>query len=95
MITQNLTLTEANTEYSLTLSENAVAFTMQARTAADVRFAFVSGKVAGSTAPYATLKAGAGFDNFPIDRRIKPGTALTIYFATSTPGTVLELIERS
>lgn len=34
----------------------------QCRTAVDVRFAFETGKVAGPTANYGTIKAGTGFN---------------------------------
>lgn len=45
-------------ESSLALPEGTKKVRMQCRTAVDVRYAFVTGKVAGPTAPYATLKSG-------------------------------------
>lgn len=50
-------LTAANTEYSLELPEGTKHLTIQAQDATAVRIAFETGKVAGSTAPYYTLKA--------------------------------------
>ena len=43
----NVTLTNANTEYSQELPPNVRSFAVQPRTAVDVRMAFVTGKVAG------------------------------------------------
>lgn len=58
----NVTCTSANTEYSQALPPNVRSFAVQPRTAVDVRMAFVTGKVAGSTAPFFTLKAGGAGD---------------------------------
>lgn len=78
-----VTLTLANTEYSASIS--AGAFEFRARTAVAVRFAFATGKVAGSTDPYATLNAGECF--------YAEGVAdCTLYLASSSAGTVVEVI---
>lgn len=80
-----VTLTGADTEYSLTLT-NATNVSCQPRTEADVRFAFESGKVAASVAPFVTMRAGS-----PIttpDGMIWSGT---MYFASSDAGTVVEV----
>jgi hypothetical protein len=70
----NVTLTNANTEYSQALPANCRKFEFQARTEATVRLAFVTGKVAASTAPYMTLKAGAsGYDHGGIFGRERQG----------------------
>ena len=84
--TINITLTSADTEYSQVF-EGVQKFTAQCRTASDVRFAYASGKVAGPTAPYMTLKAGAVLweDDISILKK-------TIYFASSDAGVVVELL---
>lgn len=81
-----LTLTNADTEYSYTLPANTKKFTIQARENVDVRFAFETGKVATSTDPYFTLKAG----NIWWEDNIN--TQSTIYFASSTADTNLEIL---
>lgn len=86
----NLTLTSADTEYSTSLPAGCAHFSFQCRTAFDVRFAFVTGKVAGSTAPYLTLKSGNAFSS-PEKLSLKPGFE-TIYFASSQAGVVVEVV---
>jgi len=54
----NLTLTDADTEYSQVLSKGTKYFSLQCRTAFDMRVAFRTGFVATPTAPYATIKTG-------------------------------------
>jgi hypothetical protein len=79
----NATLTLANTEYSQALAA-CKGIEFQARTAVDIRFAFVTGKVATPTAPYMTLKAGQWY--------IFDGSPTTLYLASATAGTVVEII---
>jgi hypothetical protein len=89
----NVTLTLPDTEYSQTLRVILAVtrrFEFQARTAADVRFAFVTGKVAASVAPYMTLKAGRYFDSGQVYMAV--GTAPTLYLASSAGATVIELM---
>jgi hypothetical protein len=82
----NVTLTNADTEYSQTLTDcKMVEF--QARTSVDIRFAFVTGKVATPTAPYMTLKAGQWY--------YYEGKPTTLYLASSTGGTVVEVLQWS
>ncbi|MFA5385748.1 MAG: hypothetical protein WC364_14025 [Eubacteriales bacterium] len=82
----NVTLTSANTEYSLALPAYSCNVTIQCRTAYDVRVAEVTGKVAGSTAPYWTIKASGGY----FDNNLK--TNKTLYFASAQAGVVVEVI---
>lgn len=97
---QSLTLTTGNTEYSLNLSPGCRAFTVQCRTAADVRMAFVTGKVASPTDPYYTIKSGTVYTS-PPNFATKLGTTSgqtgqatqTIYFANSAGSVVVELTE--
>lgn len=86
----NVTLTSANTEYSLELPANCRAWSMQARTAADVRFAFETGKVATPTAPYSTLKASGAFTSPELFQN-NTGS-LTLYLASATAGTIVEVV---
>ena len=79
----NLTLTSADTEYSQNVFESS-GIEFQARTSVDIRFAFVTGKVATPTAPYMTLKAGQWY--------FFEGGTSTIYFASATAGTIVEII---
>ena len=85
----NVTCTLANTEYSQIMPTNCRFFEFQARTEAILRFAFVSGKVAAPTAPYMTLKAGDYYYSPQIAQGVSPST---IYFASPTAGTVIEII---
>lgn len=82
----NTTLTNANTEYSQALPTNTREFRFICRTLFDVRYAFITGKVATPTAPYLTLPAGMEYssdnDNF---------ASTTIYFASATAGVIVEL----
>lgn len=83
----NLTLTLADTEYSQAISSRTKYWSAQCRTAFDVRYAFVTGKVATPTAPYATVKSGTWY-NTPE----KISWSGTIFFASSEAGVVVEII---
>lgn len=82
----NLTLTGANTEYSQALPAGTRKVCFRCRTAYDVRYAWVTGKVAAPAAPYQTLRASA---EYAMDG-IKLASA-TIYFASATAGVVMEI----
>ncbi len=86
----NLTLTDANFEYSAALPGGCQHFSFQCRTAFDIRFAFVTGKVATPTAPYLTLKSGGSFSS-PEKLSLAAGFE-TIYFASAQAGVVVEII---
>lgn len=85
----SVTLTSADTEYSQVLSTNCRRFEFQCRTEVMTRFAFVTGKVAASTAPFMTLKAGDWYDSGPINQGASPST---LYLASSTAGVVIEIL---
>ncbi len=87
--TYNLTCTVADTEYSQALDANCRGFEFQARTEAILRWADVTGKVAAPTAPYRTLKAGDYYASPQLNQLAAPST---LYFASPTAGTVVELI---
>lgn len=84
--TYNVTLTSADTEYSQALPSDCRAFSFRCRTSYDVRFAYVTGKVAGSVSPYQTLKANGEY----YKDSIHP-TSLTLYLASSEAGVVVEI----
>jgi hypothetical protein len=91
---RTLSMPTANTEYSITIPAECVYFSIQARGSNNIRFAFETGKVAGSVEPYATLKSGAGFDTGAIDRALRPGNPTILYVASNDSSVVLELFER-
>jgi hypothetical protein len=82
----NVTLTNANAEYSQVLAANARRVAFRCRTAAAVRYAWVTGKVAGATAPYQTLPAGAecALEGVKL-------AATTLYLASASAGVVVEV----
>ena len=82
----NIPLTVANTEYSQALPSSTREYRFRCRTIHDVRFAFVTGKVAASVDPYLTLPGGSDriSDNDDL-------TGKTLYLASSTAGVVVEL----
>ena len=81
-----VTITDANTQYSQTLPAICRRLRFQCRTAFDVRFAFVTGKVASPTDPYRTLKAGMVYDSGPIK-----GAGGKLYLASAQAGVVVEV----
>jgi hypothetical protein len=84
----NLTLTNANTEYSQAMPANCRGWEFQCRTAVDVRYAFVTGKVATPTAPYMTCKAGNAHNSPGLNQGTSPST---LYFASASAGVVVEI----
>jgi hypothetical protein len=84
----NVTLTLALTEYSQALPASCRRFRFCCRTAVDVIYAFVTGKVVGPTAPYLTLKATRDYDSGPISQGASPST---LYLASATAGVVVEI----
>lgn len=83
----NVTLTNADTEYSQILPTNTKAISFQARTSVAIRFSFETGKVATPTAPYGTIKSGDAYDQSDINL-----TNNTLYLASSIGGTVVEIV---
>jgi len=82
----NVTLTAADTEYSQALPSSTRELRFRCRTLYDVRYAFVTGKVATPTAPYVTLPAGMEYSSDLNDL-----TAKSLYFATEEAGVVVEI----
>lgn len=56
-----IAIASGNTEYSLEIDQQAKAIEIQCRDSTDIRCSFTSGKVAGSTAPFQTIKGGARY----------------------------------
>lgn len=86
----SVTLTNLATEYSQALPAGTKAFEFKNRSTNAIRFAFTTGKVAGSTAPVQTLPAGAEF--------CKDGvllTSVTLYLACTNAGDIVEIITYS
>lgn len=91
----NLTLTDANSEYSQVLPSFTSGFTVFARPAADgaiadLRLAFVSG---GTGTTFVTIPGGSRFTPLPTPLSF-PG-ARTIYLRSPTAGTVVEILSWS
>lgn len=90
----NKTLTDADTEYELTVPIGTKHFSTQCRTSAAVRFAFETGKVATPTAPYATIKADGSYTS-PEKLGWSWSSANdpdgTIYLSSSSAGVVVEV----
>ena len=82
----NVTLTNANMEYSQALPANARKVIFRCRTADTVRYAWATGKVATPTVPYQTLRASA---EYALDG-IKVASGI-IYLASATAGVVIEM----
>ena len=85
----NVTLTNLDTEYSQVLPASARYLEFQCRTENEIRFAFVTGKVAAPTADYHTLKAG---DYYYSPQMMQAASPSTLYLASATAGVVVEII---
>lgn len=86
---ETLVLTVANTQYTIDLA-GVQHFSIQSRAAQDFRFAWVTGKVAGSVEPFMTCKSGQVL-NAPEKCSTPPG--LTLYVASANAGQVLEILK--
>jgi hypothetical protein len=83
----NVTCTSADTEYSVEMPLNTRSFSIQCRTGYDVRFAFVTGKVATPTAPYATVKKDWIYYEHNVQVQ-----GMKLYLASPQAGVVVEVI---
>ena len=83
----NVTMTSADTEYSQALPANTKRFSLQCLTNFDVRFAFVTGKVAAPTAPYALVRAGMNYYEENLNL-----AAVTVYVACADAAKVAEIV---
>ncbi len=85
----NVTLTNANTEYSQALPANCRGFEFQCQTGVQCRWSNVTGKVATPTAPWMTLRPNAWYVSPPLNQGASPST---LYFGSATAGAIIELI---
>lgn len=83
----NVTMPNADTEYSQALPSNVKKFLIHTRDESEFRLAFVTGKVATPTAPYFTIPASKAY----YEDHINPAS-LTLYFASASAGKVVEII---
>ena len=86
VVNYNVSLTSADTEYSQLLDNDTVSIALRCRTANDIRYAWVTGKVATPTAPYSTLGAGKEYYETEVNLRAK-----TLYLASGDGSVVAEL----
>jgi len=76
------TLTLAATEYSVSLGQGVKAFSVQCRTASDVRIAFAAG---GTATSYFTIKSGTTYYSPTLQ------SSPTIYLRTADAGAIIEV----
>lgn len=84
----NVTMTNANTEYSQALSANTKKFLIATRDRTAFRLAFVTGKVATPTEPYLTVAANEIYFEDLLNF-----TSKTIFFASASAGKSIEIME--
>lgn len=87
---QNVTMTNADTEYSLDIPAGTIRFSIQTRDGTAFRMAFVTGKVATPTNPYLTIRADGAY-NSPDGIQLT-SAATTVYFGCGSAGKIIELI---
>lgn len=80
----NKTLTTQNTEYSQVLPAGTKCFTLQARTATDIKLCFTA---LASDTTYITLKSGSSYSEEGIDLSNK-----TLYMQAASDGVVIEIV---
>jgi len=92
----NVTLTSADQEYEAQLPVGTKHFSMQARGTEAVRFAFESGKVGPSSAPYATVKGNGSYtapEKMGWSWTVESQTnGPIIYLASGTAGAIVEIV---
>ncbi len=83
----NVTMTNANTEYSQALPAATKKFLIHTRVGEAFRLAFATGKVATPTAPYFSITPSDAYSE-----DLVLSSAITLYFASATAGAVAEII---
>ena len=81
-----VTLTSANTEYSQALPNPTRGISIKCRSAAAIRYAWVTGKVAAPTDPYQTIPANTEYSMDDIKY-----TSPTLYLASASAGVIVEI----
>ena len=84
---QVVTLTAANTEYSVEFADRTKKIMIKGRTNAVIRIAWETGKVATPTDPYLTIASGVVW--YENDLQLNYGTKL--YLASPNAGLVVEV----
>lgn len=88
----NETMTLADTEYDTTLPNNCQGFIIHTRDESSFRLAFETGRVATPTAPYFTVPTNKPFGVGDLSLYTYGGANLTLYYASSAAGKVIEII---
>jgi hypothetical protein len=83
----NVTMTNADTEYSQALPASCKKFLIHTRAGEAFRLAFVTGKVATPTAPYFSITPSDAYGE-----DLVLGAAVTLFFASASAGAVAEII---
>ena len=81
-----IAITTQDTEYPFVIPDGAKAIEIQCRDTTDIRASFTTGKVAGSTSPFQTIKGGT--------RYVKEHLYLnqqTLYVAAASGSKVVEV----
>ncbi|HCT30782.1 MAG TPA: hypothetical protein DIW31_08610 [Bacteroidales bacterium] len=89
---ENVTMTNADTEYSYALPANCKRVTLSVQdgdSSFNIRLAFETGKVATPTAPYLQYKGNVEFDSDLLKMSATPGN---IYFGCSSAGKVMQIL---
>ena len=81
----NVTMTNADTEYSQALPAQTKKFTIHTRDGTAFRLAYVTGKVAAPTEPYFTIPTNG------IKSEDYLTTSVTLYFACAAAGKIVEI----
>jgi len=83
----NVTMTDNNTEYSENITAGAKYFTLLCRDGTSFRYAFTTGKVASSVAPYMTCPT-----NGSVKETVLISENRTVYLGCDSAGKVVEIL---
>ena len=88
----NVTMTNADTEYSQGLPYNCLAFLVHTRDESAFRLAYETGYVATPTEPYLSVLSGSRYFEEYTNLYVYGGLGLTLYFASASAGKVIEIV---
>lgn len=86
-IFHNISMPEADTEYSQGLPAGTKKFLVHTRDGTAFRLAFVTGKVAQSIEPYFTIPVNSAYNEDFLGL-----SGVTLYFASSSANLVMEIL---
>ena len=90
----NVTMTNADTQYSQQLSQYTKKFMIHTRDESTFRLAFVTGIVAVPGSPYLTIPSGARHYEDGVFLRVQTADWNgTLYFASDSAGKIIEILE--